>query len=201
MYHNVLHVFHDVLLCFTCVSWCFTMFNNVLWCLASRATIGVRANAAGMGDNSAEIGDNSAEIGDDAAGIVFTPLACESDHMLNSVLNGDWSNSVPGREIPDLLVRNLSDLTQTDCSIISVHTLLCSETLVSDICRSGLFIIFSSLNYLLLPYVIHYFSFMFYIFIIWSIHVINYSFVISFQSKRIHFKNAKILKLVDLYES
>ena len=57
------------------------MFNNVLWCLASRATIGVAAsvaadrlrdrdNAAGIGDNSAEIGDNSAEIGDGAAGIV-----------------------------------------------------------------------------------------------------------------------------------
>ena len=55
------------------------MFNNVLWCLASRTTIGDRAaadrlrdrdNATGIGDNSAEIGDNSAEIGDDAAGIV-----------------------------------------------------------------------------------------------------------------------------------
>ena len=60
------------------------MFNNVLWCLASRATIGVAASAtarppiaSGIGDNSAEIGDNpaeigynSAEIGDDAAEIV-----------------------------------------------------------------------------------------------------------------------------------
>ena len=25
----------------------------------------------------------------------------ECDHMLNSVLNGDWSNSVPGRKIPE----------------------------------------------------------------------------------------------------
>ena len=55
------------------------MFNNVLWCLTSRATIGAcaaayrlrdRDNAAGIGDNSAEIGDNSAETGDGAAGIV-----------------------------------------------------------------------------------------------------------------------------------
>ena len=63
------------------------MFNNGLWCLASRATIGVAAsapphrraaadrlrdrdNAIGIGDNSAEIGNNSAEIGDGAAGIV-----------------------------------------------------------------------------------------------------------------------------------
>ena len=93
MFHNVLLVVHDVLLVvhdvsqcftcvswcftcvswcfwFTCVSWCFTMFNNILWCLASRATIGDRTNATGIGDNSAEIGDNSAEIGDDAAGII-----------------------------------------------------------------------------------------------------------------------------------
>ena len=53
------------------------MFNNVLLCLASRATIGGAADrlrdrdiAAGIGDNSAEIGDGAAEIGDGAAGIV-----------------------------------------------------------------------------------------------------------------------------------
>ena len=53
------------------------MFNNVLWCLASRATIGVAASAPTGRlrdrDNSAEIGDNSAEIGDGAAGIVDIP--------------------------------------------------------------------------------------------------------------------------------
>ena len=71
MFHNVLSVswlFTSGSRCFTCVSWCFTMFNNVLWCLVSRATISKRAaasrlrdrdNAAGIGDNSAEIGDNS----------------------------------------------------------------------------------------------------------------------------------------------
>ena len=50
------------------------MFNNVLWCLASRATIGIAARAAADrlrdSDNVAGIGDNSAEIGDGAAGIV-----------------------------------------------------------------------------------------------------------------------------------
>ena len=50
------------------------MFNNVLWCLVSRATIGVAPSAPADRlrdrDNSAEIGDNSAEIGDGAAGIV-----------------------------------------------------------------------------------------------------------------------------------
>ena len=56
---------------FTCVSCCFTMFNNVLWCLASRGTIGDRASADRLRDrdNAAGIGDNSAEIGDDSAGI------------------------------------------------------------------------------------------------------------------------------------
>ena len=39
--------------------------------------------------------------------------------------------------------------------------LICQEH-----CYSGCFILFSSLNHLLLPYVIHYFLFMFYIFII-----------------------------------
>ena len=55
------------------------MFNNVLLCLASRATIGDstatdhlrdRDNVSGIGDNSSEIGNNSTEIGDGAAGIV-----------------------------------------------------------------------------------------------------------------------------------
>ena len=50
------------------------MFNNVLWCLASRAAIGVAASAPADRlrdrDNAAGIGDNSAEIGDGAAGIV-----------------------------------------------------------------------------------------------------------------------------------
>ena len=64
----------------------------------SRATIGDRAAADRLRDcdNSAGIGDNSAEIGDGAAGI-----GRERDPMLNSILNGDWSNSVPGRKISE----------------------------------------------------------------------------------------------------
>ena len=48
------------------------MFNNVLLCLASRATIGdgTAADRLRDRDNVAGIGDNSAEIGDGAAGIV-----------------------------------------------------------------------------------------------------------------------------------
>ena len=83
-------MFHDVSQCFTSVS-CFTMFNNVSRCLVSRATIGRDR------DNAAGIGDNSSEIGDDAEG---SSILRESDPMLNSILNGDWSNSVPGRQFP-----------------------------------------------------------------------------------------------------
>ena len=45
VFHDVLRVVHDVPQCFTCVSWCFTMFNDVLLCLASRATIDAAASA------------------------------------------------------------------------------------------------------------------------------------------------------------
>ena len=54
MYHIVLQVFHEVLLCLT-------MF--------SESPQGSRQRCREW-HNSAEIGDNSAEIGDDAAGIV-----------------------------------------------------------------------------------------------------------------------------------
>ena len=80
MYHNVLHVFHDVLLCFMLFS---GSRNDRRRRIGDRAAAD-RDNATGIGDNSAEIGDNSAEIshnpaeigynsaeiGDDAAGIV-----------------------------------------------------------------------------------------------------------------------------------
>ena len=53
-------------------------------------------------DNAAVIGDNSAEIEDGAAGAGRDRRYLhERDPMLNSVLNGDWSNSVPGRQIPE----------------------------------------------------------------------------------------------------
>ena len=44
-------------------------------------------NAAGKGDNSTEI-DRDRQY------------HRKSDPMLNSVLNGNWSNSVPGRQFP-----------------------------------------------------------------------------------------------------
>ena len=62
IYHNVLHVFHDVLKCF--------MFsesrNDRCRCIGDRAA----ADRLRDCDNGAGIGDNSAEIGNDAAGIV-----------------------------------------------------------------------------------------------------------------------------------
>ena len=66
MYHNVLHLFHDVLICLT--------ISYDVWRVAQRSAAADRLrdrdNAAGIVDNSAGIGDNSAEIGDAAAGIV-----------------------------------------------------------------------------------------------------------------------------------
>ena len=67
VYHNVLQVFHDVLLC--------------LAMLMSRAVIGI-------GDCTAS---NS---------LRDQQYNRESDPMLNSILNGDWSNSVPGTKFP-----------------------------------------------------------------------------------------------------
>ena len=80
MYHNVLIL-------------CFMMF-------ASCATSGVAASATARPPIAKGIGDNSAEIGDDAAGTVDIAAKCKRDPMLNSVLNGEWSNYVAGRQIP-----------------------------------------------------------------------------------------------------
>ena len=78
------------------------MFNHVLRCFVSRATIGIAASAPADRlrdrNNVALIGDNFTEIGNDDAGIVEYRL--ESDPMLNSILNGDWSNFVLGRQFP-----------------------------------------------------------------------------------------------------
>ena len=45
MFYMCFMMFYMCFMMFTCVSWYFTMFNNVLWCLVSRATIGDRAGA------------------------------------------------------------------------------------------------------------------------------------------------------------
>ena len=65
MYHNVLHVFHDVLLCLT-------MFYvlRVAQRLAAADCLRDRDNAVGIGDNSAEIGDGSVGIVDIAANVI-----------------------------------------------------------------------------------------------------------------------------------
>ena len=63
MYHNVLHVFHDVLQCFM-------MFNESRNNRRRRISDRAAADHLRDRDNSAGIGNNSAEIGDGAAGIV-----------------------------------------------------------------------------------------------------------------------------------
>ena len=66
----------------------------------SRATISdsVAADRLRDRDNAAGIGDNSEEIGDKRRDRRYSS---ECYPMLNSSLNRDWSNSVPGRQIPE----------------------------------------------------------------------------------------------------
>ena len=57
------------------------MFNNDLRCLVSRATIGIAARRSRQRR--------------------WDPrYRRKSDPMINSILNGDWSNSVPGKQFP-----------------------------------------------------------------------------------------------------
>ena len=97
MYHNVLHVFHDVLLCLT-------MFYDVQR-VAQRSSslhraIGDRAAADRLRDR-----DNAAGIGDNRRNRRWRRrdrrYRRERDPTQNSVLNGDWSNSVPGKKNPN----------------------------------------------------------------------------------------------------
>ena len=109
MFHDVLLVVHDVLQCLTFVSWCFTMFNNVLWCLASRTTNAVAASAlAGqLRRNRRQLRRNRRWRRRNRR------YRRKRDPMLNSVLNGDWSNSVPGRKIPEGTYPNWSEHSLT----------------------------------------------------------------------------------------
>ena len=73
------------------------MFNNVLRCFVSHATISI---ADRMAADRLRDCDNAAGIGNDSG---------ESHLMINSVQNKDWSNSVPGRQIP----KGALDVTST----------------------------------------------------------------------------------------
>ena len=61
MYHNVLHLFHDVLLCLTMVYdvWRVAQRSPSLHRRAAADRLRDRDNAIGIGDNSAEIGNNA----------------------------------------------------------------------------------------------------------------------------------------------
>ena len=108
MFHNVLRVFHDVLLvvhdilrCITMFYICFIMFYYVLWCLTSQATIGDR-DASGIATTPQKLVITLQKIARNQRWHrMDRGYRQERDPMLNSVLNGDWSNSVPGRQIPD----------------------------------------------------------------------------------------------------
>ena len=82
------------------------MFNNDLWCLASRAMIGDRRSPQGSRQrrrDRRELRRNRRWRRRDRR------YHRERDPMLNSVLNGDWSNSVPGRQIPEGQISMISN--------------------------------------------------------------------------------------------
>ena len=73
MFHNVLRVFHDVLLCLTMFSESRNDRRRRIGDHAAADRLRDRDNAAGIDDNSAEIINNSAEIGDGTAGSSISP--------------------------------------------------------------------------------------------------------------------------------
>ena len=133
MFHNVLQVFHGV-------SLCFTMFYDVLWVSkwSASASIGIGASNRHISDHvptiiaitpqHAGIGDNAAEIGKNAAGIG------NITELLNSILNGDWSNSVSGRHFPMGAVAPLEVVFQEQsCSSLHSWRSLAWDPLSGDI--------------------------------------------------------------------
>ena len=120
MSHNVLRVFHDVSQCFKSVSWCFKsvswcftsgsrcftmyhnvlqMFHDVLLCLTMLYDVYWVAQWSASQHRRPRC-HRSRQLRMDRW------YRRESDAMLNSVLNGDWSNSVPGRQFPKGLSSN-----------------------------------------------------------------------------------------------
>ena len=95
MFHNVLRVFHDVIQvvlfhdvsqCFTSISWYFTMFNIVLRCLVSRATIGIGDRAAA---NRLRDRDNASGM----SGIVTTPQGSAITLQKSAMTPRKWSHA------------------------------------------------------------------------------------------------------------
>ena len=115
------------------------MFHDVLLCLASRATNGVaasgrrsrqrrrdrrqlRRNRRQLRRNRRQLRRNRRWRRRDRR------YRRERDPMLNSVLNGDWSNSVPGRKIPEGAVDThlrLLDRVVSDASFLSGGVFAC----------------------------------------------------------------------------
>ena len=70
MYHNVLHVFRDVLQCFIMFSESLNDRRHRIGDRAAPDRLRDRDNSAGIGDNSAVIGDGAAGIVDIAANVI-----------------------------------------------------------------------------------------------------------------------------------
>ena len=70
MYHNVLHVFHYVLLCFMMFSESRNDRRRRIGDCAVADFLRDRDNAAGIGDNNAEIDDGAAGIVDISANVI-----------------------------------------------------------------------------------------------------------------------------------
>ena len=70
MYHNLLNLFHDVLLCFMTFSESCNDRRHRIGDCAAKDRLRDRANAAGIGDDFAEIGDGAVGIIDIAANVI-----------------------------------------------------------------------------------------------------------------------------------
>ena len=70
MYHNVLHVFHDVLLCLTMFSKSRNDRHRRISDPAAADSLRDHDNTAGIGNNSTEIGDGAARIIDIATNVI-----------------------------------------------------------------------------------------------------------------------------------
>ena len=83
MYHNVLQVFHDVLLCLSMFSESSNDRHRRIGERAAADSLRDRDNSAGIGDNSAGISNNS-----DAAGIV--DIAAKVIPSSHAKLHPEW---------------------------------------------------------------------------------------------------------------
>ena len=90
VFHDVSQCFKSVSWCFTNGSWCFTKYLNVLH-VFHIVLLCFLMFSESLNDRRPPQGSRQRRRD--------RRYCRECDPMLNSVLNGDWSNSVPGRKI------------------------------------------------------------------------------------------------------